>query len=98
MARMSKMQQAMMDNLDTKEEIIEEVKPVVVEQKTEYESRPMAMDYEFKILSMKNAIKILPPNMLKDGRHLPENIQAICGFMVTPEMLDLAYEGFTHES
>lgn len=61
-----------------------------------YEDRPMAMDYEHKIQSMTNAIKILPPNMIVDGRHRKENVQAICGFMVTDEMMDLAYKDFVH--
>jgi hypothetical protein len=62
----------------------------------EYDKRPMGMDYEHKIQSMTNAVKILPPNMIKDGRHLKENIQAICGFMVTDEMMDLVYKDYVH--
>jgi hypothetical protein len=48
-----------------------------------------------KIQSMRNAIAILPPNMVdkETKRHRGENIQAICGFKVTDEMLDAAYEG-----
>lgn len=50
------------------------------------------MKYDDKIQSMKNAIAILPPNMVdKDGRHLRENIQAICGFMVDEQMIKEAY-------
>jgi len=45
-----------------------------------------------KLASMQNALKILPPNLLQDGRHSPENVQAICGFPVTEEMLNAAYE------
>lgn len=63
-----------------------------------WSSRPLAMDDEFKIISMKNAIKILPPNMIIEGRHRKENVQAICGFMVTDKMMDEAYEGYTHPS
>ncbi len=58
--------------------------------------KPMGMDYECKIQSMTNAIKILPPNMIKDGRHLKENIQAICGFMVSDEMMDEVYKEYVH--
>lgn len=50
------------------------------------------MGHEDKIRSMVNAINILPPNLKVDGRHLQGNIQAICGFMVTDEMLDEAYK------
>ena len=32
----------------------------------------------------------------KDGRHSKENIQAICGFNVTPEMLDSLYSRYEH--
>ena len=49
-----------------------------------------------KLMSMSNALKILPPNMLKNGRHERHNIEAICGFTVTDEMLDEAYKNFTH--
>lgn len=66
------------------------------EAPTEYETRPMGMDFEHKIQSMSNAIKILPPNMIVNGRHLKENVQAICGFIVTDEMMDLAYKDFVH--
>jgi len=52
----------------------------------------MKMDASDKIQSMQNAIKILPPNMVVDGRHLKENIEAICGFKVLDEMMDEAYD------
>jgi hypothetical protein len=45
-----------------------------------------------KLASIRNAIKILPPNLIVDGRHLASNIEAICGFKVSEEMLDAAYE------
>lgn len=64
--------------------------------KNEWEERTLGLDYENKIQSMKNAIKILPPNMIINGRHRIENIQAICGFMVTDEMMDEAYKNFSH--
>jgi len=57
----------------------------------------MKMNDEDKIQSMRNAIKILPPNMVKDGRHEKHNIEALCGFKVLDEMMDAAYEGITHE-
>lgn len=60
------------------------------------ESR-MRMGYEDKIVSMVNAVKILPPNMIKDGRHAKENVQAICGFMVDEEMMDEVYSQFSHD-
>ena len=56
----------------------------------------LAMDETHKFESMQNAIKILPPNFVKDGRHSRENIQAICGFNVSQEMLDTLYSKFEH--
>jgi predicted nuclease with TOPRIM domain len=57
----------------------------------------MKMDASDRIQSMQNAIKILPPNMVVNGRHLKENIEAICGFKVLDEMMNAAYEGMTHD-
>lgn len=57
----------------------------------------LKMDASDKIISMRNAIKILPPNMVVNGRHLKENIEAICGFKVLDEMMDDAYEGIEHD-
>ena len=68
------------------------------EQDTPIESYVgMKMLYEEKIQSIKNATMILPPNLIKDGKHNVENIQAIVGFAVTDEMLDDAYKGIVHE-
>lgn len=50
-----------------------------------------------KVDSIINTIKILPPNMIKNGRHSIENIQAINVFKVTPELIDKAYEKFQHD-
>jgi len=62
------------------------------------EGNSMKMALSDKIQSMRNAIMILPPNMTdSNGKHIRENIQAICGFMVNQEMLDAAYEGITIE-
>jgi uncharacterized Ntn-hydrolase superfamily protein len=52
----------------------------------------MKMGYHDKITSMRNAIKILPPNMVVNGRQLKENVEAIVGFKVSGEMMDEAYE------
>ena len=57
----------------------------------------MKMDESDKVQSMVNAIKILPPNMVVEGRHLKENIEAICGFKVSDEMMDAAYVGIVHD-
>lgn len=46
----------------------------------------MRMDYSDKLISMRNAIAILPPNLMVDEKHTPENIGAICGFIVTEDM------------
>lgn len=50
-----------------------------------------------KIDSITNTIKILPPNMIKNGRHSIENIQALNCFKVTDDLIDKAYANFTHE-
>lgn len=49
-----------------------------------------------KIVSAKNAVKILPPNLVVEGRHTKENISAICGFVVDEDMMDVVYEDFVH--
>lgn len=51
----------------------------------------MSMNDEDKLQSMRNAVMILPPNMVVDGRQTRENISAICGFKVTEEQWDLLY-------
>ncbi len=56
------------------------------------EDTKMRMTYDDKIGSLRNATMILPPNLKVDGRHLPENCGAICGFIVTDEMLDEVYK------
>jgi hypothetical protein len=57
----------------------------------------LKMQYNDKIQSMRNAIKILPPNLIENGRHSARNIGAICGFIVHDDMVDEVYETFTHE-
>ena len=52
---------------------------------------------EDKVNSIINTIKILPPNMIVNGRHKIENIQALNVFRVTEELIDKAYENFSHE-
>lgn len=57
------------------------------------QSRKMRMSEEMKVQSMKNAIAILPPNLLDDeGRHSIINIGRICGFKPTLDMYDRVYE------
>ena len=53
----------------------------------------MRMNIEDQVQSMRNAIKILPPNLITDGRQAKENVEAICGFKVDAVMMDMAYEG-----
>ena len=53
------------------------------------------MGYEDKIQSMRNAIDILPPNLVVDNKHVIGNVEAICGFKVSQEMLDSAYADWT---
>jgi len=55
------------------------------------------MTEEDRVNSMRNAIKILPPNMVVNGRHSKENVEAICGFKIEDYQMDAAYEGITHE-
>jgi len=52
----------------------------------------LKMNYDDKLVSLKNATMILPPNLKVDGRHTARNCSAICGFEVTEEMLDEVYE------
>ena len=52
----------------------------------------MRMKYEDKLISMQNAIAILPPNLMVNDKHTPENIGAICGFLVTDDMYDELYK------
>jgi hypothetical protein len=52
--------------------------------------------YEDRIFSARNAAKILPPNLLVDGRHTPENISALCGFNVV-NMMDDIYADLVHD-
>jgi hypothetical protein len=57
------------------------------------------MNFDEQIYSVLNAIKILPPNMIVDGRHSIDNVQAINGsFKVTEEHMDVAYSQFKHEA
>jgi hypothetical protein len=45
-----------------------------------------------KLQCVINAVRILPPNYMVDGRHTGVNVSAICGFPVTEEMLDMVYD------
>ncbi len=56
----------------------------------------MKMTLADKLISMKNAATILPPNFIVNGRHTRENIQAIVGFLVSEEMMDELYLTFSH--
>ena len=57
-----------------------------------YDDNKLRLNDLDKLTSAKNAIKILPPNLVVEGRHTKENIGAICGFIVTEEMMELLYE------
>lgn len=54
------------------------------------------MSHEEKLQSMLNAIKVLPPNMIVNGRHSVENVQALNIFKVTEEMMDEVYKNYIH--
>lgn len=58
----------------------------------------LKMNEQDKLISIENAVKILPPNMIKDGRHMRENVEAICGFKVSEEQMDAVYSHFSHEA
>ena len=60
----------------------------VPEQK---EPNKLKMNEADRLVSVKNACMILPPNMKVDGRHTTDNVSAICGFKVDEETLDLVY-------
>ena len=62
------------------------------------ETNRMRLTEADKMRSMDNAIRCLPPNYIKDGRHTKENIGAICGFKVSDEMLDEVYSKVKHQS
>ena len=95
---MAKFQKKIVDATETADKGVPEA-PVKTIQKMEIgdkapaieEYNGMKMNDEDKIQSMRNAIKILPPNMIKDGRHERHNIEALCGFKVLEEMMDAAY-------
>lgn len=67
------------------------------EEIPQQEESRMKMTHEEKLVSMTNAAKILPPNMIVDGRHSRENVQALVGFLVSEEMMDEVYSKFKHE-
>lgn len=62
-----------------------ETAPVIEEDRTH-------IDDADKLQCVINAVRILPPNYMVDGRHTCVNVSAICGFPVTEEMLDMAYD------
>lgn len=51
-----------------------------------------------RLRSMDNAIRCLPPNYTVEGRHTKENIGAICGFVVTDNMMDEVYSKVKHQN
>ena len=53
----------------------------------------LQMSHADKIHSARNAVKILNPKLIVDGRHLPSNVAAICGFPVDEGFLDEVYAG-----
>jgi hypothetical protein len=49
------------------------------------------MNERFRLKSIENIIKILPPNYMVKGRHTLQNVSALAGFKVTQGQLDIAY-------
>lgn len=91
--------QSIEERLDALEKIVYRKAPSIQkveafngEEEIQREESNLKMQYEDKIASVQNACKILPPNLLVDGKHVPKNVSAICGFLVTEEMIDRAYE------
>lgn len=64
-----------------------------IEQSDDMASR---FSYEERIQNMRNAAAILPPNLIVDGRHTLENINAIMCFNATEEMMDDLYSQYSH--
>ena len=62
----------------------------------EEKSYGFKMSHEEKLQSMLNAIKVLPPNMIINGRHSVENVQALNVFKVTESMMDEVYKNYNH--
>jgi hypothetical protein len=53
---------------------------------------------EDRINSIINTIRILPANLIVNGRHSMENVQALNkSFIVTDNLMDLAYENYEHD-
>lgn len=51
-----------------------------------------------KVQSIINTIKILPANLIVNGRHSIENVNALNkSFIVTDELMDKAYEDYEHD-
>lgn len=73
----------------------EEIPEIEEEEKSTF---GMQMSYEEKLQSVLNAVKVLPPNLMQNGRHVKENVQAINCFKVTDKMLDDVYKNFAHEA
>jgi hypothetical protein len=63
------------------------------------ENSNIKMNESDKLVSILNAVKILPPNLVdkNTGRHTEDNIGAICGFKVSRWQLDEVYKDFKHE-
>jgi len=61
------------------------------------ETNNLDMDEKFQVQSMINALKILSPSFLVEGKQTIANVQAVCGFTVTQEKLDKAYEKLDSE-
>jgi hypothetical protein len=59
---------------------------------THHNDEGLNMGHDDMIQSMVNAIKIINPKLIVDGRHLIENVKAITGCKVlTEKMMDEAY-------
>jgi len=50
------------------------------------------MNEDETIQNIKNIIAILPPNLIKDGRHSYPNIRALGGPHLTDELIDKVYD------
>ena len=81
----------MMRNKETQD--LNKVRPADGTEPEHRESN-LQMKHPHRIQSMRNAIKILPPNLKNEfGRQSLTNVERIVGFKVTEDMMDEAYQG-----
>jgi hypothetical protein len=77
---------------------IQKVEEFNGEKVPDYTESNMKMNHDEQVFSIINTLKILPPNMIINGRHSIDNVQSLNGrFRVTDELMDEAYSRFKHD-